>query len=161
MSNPCKSCFLILHSLQMMRYVPNGNNFQSPLFQACLVMQIYTCVRTSLHTARSQTCFHEMGQWEHVFCVCVCVFVCLCVCVCWFMLCFFSLCQLIQFLFSQMQSNTPSTVGLKRKLWVHARACTQTHTHTRIHSGAINKSETNRATVGQREGLAQLTNWTI
>lgn len=30
--------------------------------------------------------------------------------------CSFCLCQLIQFLFSQMQSNTPSTVGLKRKL---------------------------------------------
>uniref|UniRef100_A0A672Y3G4 Heat shock transcription factor 4 n=1 Tax=Sphaeramia orbicularis TaxID=375764 RepID=A0A672Y3G4_9TELE len=46
--------------------------------------------------------------------------------------------SLIQFLFSQMQSNTPSTVGLKRKL------------------RAINKSPTNRA-----EGrLAQLTNTT-
>lgn len=32
------------------------------------------------------------------------------------------------------------------------------HKHTRAHSRAINKSETNRATVGQREGLAQLTN---
>lgn len=43
----------------------------------------------------------------------------------WFILCFFppSLCQLIQFLFSQMQSGTPSTVGLKRKLWVRAK-CT-------------------------------------
>lgn len=33
-------------------------------------------------------------------------------------------CQLIQFLFSQMQSSSPSTVGLKRKLWVHAKCVT-------------------------------------
>lgn len=81
---------------------------------------------------------------------------------CWFTLCSFCLCQLIQFLFSQMQSNTPSTVGLKRKLWVDTHLHTQSvHKHTRAHSRAINKSETNRATVGQREGLAQLTNWII
>lgn len=48
--------------------------------------------------------------------------------------CSFCLCQLIQFLFSQMQSNTPSTVGLKRKLWVDTHLHTQSRAQT--HTGA-------------------------
>lgn len=52
-----------------------------------------------------------------------------------------------------MQSSTPSNVGLKRKLWVHAK-CTRKksrvipdseHAHaTQTHWRSVNKSETNR-----------------